>query len=52
MEEQLRDLTIHFEAQIKILQEGAEVSGGSVLPVESNTPPRRGSSKKKGRGSR
>jgi hypothetical protein len=56
MEEQLRDMTIHFEAQLKILQaqlEGgdggeSELSGGMVFaPVQTPTP--RGKRKAKAR---
>lgn len=48
MEEQLRDLTFHFEAQLKIAREGGgaaegELAGGSVeVPA---TPPQRGKGK-------
>ena len=54
LEEQLRDMTFHFESQIKILQaaqgEGgsSELSGGAVIAPEPPPPPRpkRGKSKK------
>ena len=52
MEEQLRDLTFHFEAQLKIAHEGGgaaegELAGGSVeVPA---TPPQRGKGKAKRR---
>ena len=56
MEEQLRDMTFHFESQIKILQEGmagglaSEISGGSVVAPEA-PPTARGKRKaKKGSG--
>ena len=43
-EEQLRDMTFHFEAQIKILQEGAgaELSGGAVELAPEETPKAKG----------
>lgn len=55
MEEQLRDMTFHFEAQLKILQSGgegdeAELSNGSVLAL-AQTPTAKGKRKAKARGS-
>jgi len=47
MEEQQRDLTFHFEAQLKIAQEGGgadDLAGGGVeLPA---APPQRGAKAK------
>jgi len=52
LEEQLRDMTFHFEQQIRILQEGgaAELSGGSVETV--TPPPSNARGKRRVKGSR
>ncbi|KAL1524771.1 hypothetical protein AB1Y20_019654 [Prymnesium parvum] len=44
LEEQLRDMSFHFEAQLKILQEGdgAELSGGAVELAPETTPKAKG----------
>ena len=53
LEEQLRDMTFHFESQIKILQDGGgkgELEGGQLELVK--TPGSGGSGKRKAKGSR
>ena len=44
MEEQLRDMTFHFQSQLKILQGGggSELSGGALVAVEPASPRGRG----------
>lgn len=53
LEEQLRDLTFHFEAQMKIEQEvdAAELSGGSVIAPELETPKAKGKRRARAGGS-
>ena len=55
MEEQLRDMTFHFESQLKImgggLEGGEELSGGAVSAPEA-TPKAKGKRKAVAKGSR
>ena len=54
LEESLKEMTFHFESQIKILQEGSasELAEGQ-LGMEAKTPVGRSSgNRKKGKGSR
>ena len=48
-EEMLRDMTFHFETQLKIAREGGEEGGGDVLGAAASPQSGKGKRKAKGR---